>query len=165
VLEAFAQPGVAGRRPAQHCQGDDAIEADVAGAIDLAHAAGAEGFENLVGTEFVPDWKRGRAGIERDTVRVKRGNLGRTFEEAVRPFVGCQQRFELPAERRIGARGRRHEASPLAGRQRDGLGEHLLQALAAILGHPLPRAGDENRRGRPMCRPQGWGGHPSTRSS
>jgi hypothetical protein len=72
VLETSAQPGVAGRRPVQHFQGDDAVEADVAGAIDLAHAAGTEGFENLVRTEFAPGGKRGRANIERDAVCVQR---------------------------------------------------------------------------------------------
>jgi hypothetical protein len=60
------------RGPVQHFQGDDAVEADVAGAIDLAHAAGAEGLENLVGTESASGGKRGRAGVERDAVGVQR---------------------------------------------------------------------------------------------
>ena len=51
ALESLAQVRVCGQLCRKHLYRDDAIEAGVAGAIDFAHAAGADGRFDLVGTE------------------------------------------------------------------------------------------------------------------
>ena len=51
ALEAGAALGVAGGAGGQHLDGDVAAQARVAGAVDLAHPAGADGGEDLVGAE------------------------------------------------------------------------------------------------------------------
>src|SRR5437764_13331973 len=51
AVEALAQLRVGGEHIGQDLDGDDAIEPRVAGAIDFAHAAGAERCEDLVGSE------------------------------------------------------------------------------------------------------------------
>ena len=52
ALEARHVLRVAGQGGGQHLDGDVAFELGVAGAIDLAHAARAEGREDLIGAEF-----------------------------------------------------------------------------------------------------------------
>ena len=51
ALEAGDQPGIARDAVGQHLDRDLAVEPGVASAIDLAHTAGAEWLEDLVGSE------------------------------------------------------------------------------------------------------------------
>ena len=51
ALEAGQPVGVGGHALGQDLDGDLAIELRIPRAVDLAHAAGAEGREDLVGTE------------------------------------------------------------------------------------------------------------------
>jgi hypothetical protein len=51
TLEPFAELRVGRQRLREDLDGNDAIEPRVTGAIDLAHAAGPEGGENLVRAE------------------------------------------------------------------------------------------------------------------
>jgi hypothetical protein len=51
AIEALLRRRVVRPLGRQHFDRDDAIEARVAGFVDLAHAARAEGAENLVGAE------------------------------------------------------------------------------------------------------------------
>ncbi len=53
AFEARHVLGVAGQRRWQHFDGDVAIQLAVAGAVDFAHAAGAEGRDDFVGAELV----------------------------------------------------------------------------------------------------------------
>ena len=53
AAQAFARVRVGGQRGRQQLDGDLTIEPRVAGAIDLAHSAGAEGGNNLVGAKRV----------------------------------------------------------------------------------------------------------------
>ena len=52
ALETGQPFRVAGEGVGERLDGHVAAEPGVAGAVDLAHAAGAEGSENLVGSEF-----------------------------------------------------------------------------------------------------------------
>ena len=51
TLEPLAELRISGQRVRQNLDRDDPIEPCVTGAIDLAHAAGPEGGENLVRAE------------------------------------------------------------------------------------------------------------------
>ncbi len=51
AVEPLAELRISGEGFGQDLDGDDAIEARVAGLVDLAHAAGAEGGEDLVRAE------------------------------------------------------------------------------------------------------------------
>ena len=50
-IEAVAELRVRGEKRGQHLDGNVASEAGVAGFVDLAHSAGAEGLNDFVGTE------------------------------------------------------------------------------------------------------------------
>ena len=52
AIEAGLGVGIGGQVHRENFYGDAAVEAGVLGAIDFAHAAGAERAEDLVGTEF-----------------------------------------------------------------------------------------------------------------
>ena len=54
ALEAGDPAGIAGELVGKNLDGDLAAELEVPGAIDLAHAAGAERVEDLVGAEAGP---------------------------------------------------------------------------------------------------------------
>src|SRR5215471_8652171 len=51
-------PGVLGVRLRQHFHRHVAFQPSVSGAVDLTHAAGAQGREDLVGTQFVTHGER-----------------------------------------------------------------------------------------------------------
>ena len=51
ALEPLAHLGTGGKRALNYLQRDDPFEARIFRLIDLAHPAGADGGENLVGTE------------------------------------------------------------------------------------------------------------------
>ena len=58
ALEALAEIWAVGEMRREDFDGDDSVEARVARAIDLSHAAGAQGGDNLVGAEF-GCWREG----------------------------------------------------------------------------------------------------------
>ena len=60
--ETFAIFGFPGKMIGEDFDGDGAVKAGVAGAVDFAHAAGAEGGGDLVGTEFGSGGQRHRLG-------------------------------------------------------------------------------------------------------
>ncbi len=72
ALEPLLQIRVCGDMFGQHLDGDGAVQAGVAGFVDFAHPARAEGGEDLVGAERgagldghgLGDWGRG-AGVRR----------------------------------------------------------------------------------------------------
>jgi hypothetical protein len=51
TIEAISQPRIGSERRRQDLDGDGAIEPRVTGAIDLAHAARAEGRNDLIGAQ------------------------------------------------------------------------------------------------------------------
>ena len=52
ALEAVLKFGTGGKMRGENLDGDGAVEAGVIGAVDFAHAAGAERGLNFVGAEF-----------------------------------------------------------------------------------------------------------------
>ena len=52
LLEAAQAIGIGGKGSGENFDGDDAIEAGVAGAINLAHTAGAERCKDFIRAEF-----------------------------------------------------------------------------------------------------------------
>ena len=65
LLEALPRFRIGGERAGEHLDGDRAIEPDVARAVDLAHAARADGAEDFVRTEARADGQRHRRAPER----------------------------------------------------------------------------------------------------
>ncbi len=82
----------------EHFDGDEPIQASVAGAIDLAHAAGTEWFEDL---------ERGEPGARLEPRQLEKGSVvangtgRRVLQEAAGPFVRRKEGLDLGADRRI----------------------------------------------------------------
>ena len=83
----------------EHFDGDEPIQASVAGAIDLAHAARTEWFEDLERRE--PGARLEPRQLEKGSV-VANGTERRVLQEAAGPVVRRKEGLDLGADRRIG---------------------------------------------------------------
>jgi hypothetical protein len=71
LLEALQPITVARERRRQNLDGDVAVEARIAGAIHLAHSAGADGVEDLIGSDARTGTQRHGLRDDRATAAVR----------------------------------------------------------------------------------------------
>jgi hypothetical protein len=94
--ESGAAHRIGDKRRRQHLDGDIAIKARVAGAIDLAHSSNADCLDNLVRSQPPARYKMGRnnRNPDADTSKGRRRDSG-PFEHVPGLVVCRQQRFNL----------------------------------------------------------------------
>ena len=135
TLESPQSLGVSGHLVGQELERDVPPERLVARAIDLAHAARSQQFDDLVAANRPADPRRRRVLCDRHRGGVERGSLeqGRT--------VPGEEGFQLATEGGVARAGGIKEPRAFADRQVDGLVVDPLDprpAISAVHGCPAP---------------------------
>ena len=125
---------------AQHLDRDHAIQTAVARLVDLAHAAGPQEGEDLVGSEPRADGQARRRlrsiALDGDPgAEIVCGEARRRGEELAGFAAGLDERFDLAAQVGVPAAGLVKEGRAFLGRAVERGGQDLLDATPAFVGH------------------------------
>src|SRR4051794_32171741 len=114
--EALTTIRIVGQMCRQRLDGDDAIQADIEGAIHLTHAAGGDERLDFVRTEGAADEPARHCRLPEPANGAGQRTVdGRLFDEVRRTQSTVDERLDFAAQREVGATGAAQECRALGG--------------------------------------------------